>query len=383
MAFLKKGATAVQAVEVAIMVLEDEPILNAGTGSNLTARGRVECDASIVDHFGRSGAAGAVPSKLTLLRLGLTISDCRCAGVKNPIMLARKIYEESHYDPGVSRIAPNLLVGEGAADFAWNRGIAIVTNGSMITESARSRWQVWCREAKEHDEQNPPKHFVRPDPWVRRPVTPMSTRLARLAPGTNDNADAVAATGEVGTISADTSHVKDGKAGDGHPAQPTVEDAEDTEHKTKAEAASQQDDYKASAEPKTPSRGVDDISDTVGAIAVDSYGHIAAGSSSGGVGMKHRGRVGPAALIGIGTHVIPVDPTDPEHTTVAAVTSGTGEQIATSFAASTCAQRIYYCQKMGDAGVFEEVTEEEALSATIQREFLRESRPFVIVLSQS
>lgn len=73
MAFLKRGATAVQAVEVAIMVLEDEPILNAGTGSNLTVRGRVECDASIVDHFGRSGAAGAVPSKLTPMHFE---SDC-------------------------------------------------------------------------------------------------------------------------------------------------------------------------------------------------------------------------------------------------------------------------------------------------------------------
>lgn len=292
-------------------------------------------------------------------------------------MLARKIYEESHYDPGVSRIAPNLLVGEGAADFAWNRGIVIVTNGSMITDSARSRWQVWCREAKEHDEQNPPKHFQKPDPWVRRPVTPMSTRLARLAPAANDNADAVAATGEVGTESADTKNVKDGETVDGHPPRPTVEDAEDTDRTIKAEAASLPGDSKPSAESKTPSHSVDNISDTVGAIAVDSYGHIAAGSSSGGVGMKHRGRVGPAALIGIGTHVIPVDPTDPEHTTVAAVTSGTGEQIATTFAASTCAQRVYYSQKMGNAGVFDEVTEEEALAATIQREFLRESHPIL------
>src|SRR5690606_15658452 len=43
------------------------------------------------------------------------------------------------------------------------------------------------------------------------------------------------------------------------------------------------------------------IVDTVGAVAIDQYGNIAAGSSSGGISMKHAGRVGPAALVGVGT----------------------------------------------------------------------------------
>lgn len=60
MAMLKNGASAVDAVEVAIIVLEDCEITNAGYGSNLTLEGKVECDATIVDHEGRSGAAGAV-----------------------------------------------------------------------------------------------------------------------------------------------------------------------------------------------------------------------------------------------------------------------------------------------------------------------------------
>lgn len=60
MTFLNNGATAVDAVEVAIKVLEDKEITNAGFGSNLALDGTVECDATIVDHYGRSGAVGAV-----------------------------------------------------------------------------------------------------------------------------------------------------------------------------------------------------------------------------------------------------------------------------------------------------------------------------------
>lgn len=63
MKLLKTGASAVQAVEAAIKVLEDNEITNCGYGSNLTIDGTVECDATIVDDMGRSGACGAVPGK--------------------------------------------------------------------------------------------------------------------------------------------------------------------------------------------------------------------------------------------------------------------------------------------------------------------------------
>ena len=66
MTFLNNGSSAVDAVEVAIKVLEDKEITNAGFGSNLTMDGTVECDATIVDHYGRSGAVGAVGCQSSL-----------------------------------------------------------------------------------------------------------------------------------------------------------------------------------------------------------------------------------------------------------------------------------------------------------------------------
>lgn len=63
MAVLKAGSCAVDAVEMAVRVLEDREITNAGYGSNLAMDGTVECDATIVDEYGRSGAVGAVSRK--------------------------------------------------------------------------------------------------------------------------------------------------------------------------------------------------------------------------------------------------------------------------------------------------------------------------------
>ncbi|KAJ5200058.1 Peptidase T2 asparaginase 2, partial [Penicillium cf. griseofulvum] len=356
MAFLKGGGTAIDAVEAALMVLEDNPITNAGFGSNLNAKGVVECDASIVDHLGISGAVGAVPN------------------IKNPIMLARKVYDKCNIQMGMSRVSPNFLVGEGAKDFAWENGIVIIPNEAMVSPVALERYQIWAADVDDYENESSGEAT---DPWIRRPMTPIDTRIKRLrsASQTDTHPASHSADEEIKTLpdSSSFANVK------GRPAS-------SLEHETqkKAKLANSHLPVQPPTSPGSLSRDGspdapddedseqdedDSITDTVGAIAIDKYGNIAAGSSSGGIGMKHRGRIGPAAQIGIGTHVIPQDPTDPDGTTCAVVTSGTGELIASTLAASTCAQRMYYSQKMGDNGVFTQVMEEEALRAWMKGEF--------------
>jgi len=96
-AVLDRGGTALDAVEAAIVVLEDDPLFNAGRGAVFTYDGVNELDASIMD--GRTRAAGAVTGVTT---------------VKNPIRLARAVMEQS----------PHVFLGrEGAEQFAREQGI--------------------------------------------------------------------------------------------------------------------------------------------------------------------------------------------------------------------------------------------------------------------
>ncbi|OJJ70489.1 hypothetical protein ASPBRDRAFT_128684 [Aspergillus brasiliensis CBS 101740] len=359
MSMLKNGGSAVDAVEIAIMMLEDSEMTNAGYGSNLNLEGTVECDATVVNHLGRSGAVGAVGQ------------------VKNPISLARVILDASSKPLSLSRVPPNFLVGQGATDFAYEHGLVVLPPDALVAPSARERWTHWRRDLEaatlrerkqsgEHDRQR--LHFRRPST-----VNPAQLLSAASSPGPAP----VIGGGTQSTKSTPTADPRLGRqfnvitppAGShlSPSISPRVNDGKQTDG---ARSAAHDSSSHAEAPHSVDAMDIDRVNDTVGAIAIDSQGNIAAGSSSGGIGMKHRGRIGPAALVGIGTAVIPVDPNDSEAACVATITSGTGEHIATTMAASTCASRIYHSHRKRKEGGFEEVTEEEAMRAVIADDFM-------------
>jgi beta-aspartyl-peptidase (threonine type) len=108
---LEEGGTAVDAVEMTIRVMEDNPLFNAGKGAVFTHDGKNELDAAIMD--GSNLAAGAVAA----------VTD-----IKNPISAARMVMTRS---PHV------LLSGAGASQFAKEQGLEIVPPSYFFTQR---RW---------------------------------------------------------------------------------------------------------------------------------------------------------------------------------------------------------------------------------------------------
>jgi taspase (threonine aspartase 1) len=309
--------------------------------------------------------------------------------IKNPIMLARKIYDQSNVRLGNSRVPPNFLVGEGAKDFAWEHGIVIMPEDTMISPVALQRYKTWAAEVKDYENEVSGEAI---DPWIRRPMTPLEARLARLEQVSEAGSLSVQSSGSASGYEAGEElksltepgldlYVKGQHRSSplNHSTQKNTKLASSYQPVQPVSASkSSRDGSPESADCVQDGDGMDMVTDTIGAIAIDRYGNIAAGSSSGGIGMKHRGRVGPAALIGIGTHVIPQDPADPDGTTCAVVTSGTGELIAGTLAASACATRMYHSHKLGDDGVFNQVMEEDALKEWMTREFTGEYCSFYL-----
>ncbi len=184
---LNKGGSAVDAVETAVKILEENPLFNAGKGAVFTNEGRNELDAAIMN--GKNLSAGSVASVTT---------------IRHPISAARAVMEKS---PHV------MMIGQGAEAFAGQQGLEMVDPKYFFTEE---RWRGLDRTKKDD-----------------------SLKMSR-----SDSSNAMSIINE------------------------------DQDHKF----------------------------GTVGAVALDMQGNLAAATSTGGMTNKKFGRVGDAPIIGAGTY---------------------------------------------------------------------------------
>src|SRR5262245_13293674 len=224
---LQAGGSALDAVQAAIVVLENDPGFNAGTGAVLTTDGRAQLDAGIMDGEG--------------LHVGAVAGVER---VKNPIVLARRVLESPHV----------LLMGAGAEQFAVASGMPLCDSGELITATQYARWQQGYR----------PGDAVNVGPIV------------------------IASEEQRAPVGAKAPSGKNGKNGKGHKA--------DSGH---------DGNTRNGAKPRAEADGEPVHSDahkhgTVGAVAVDVNGSVAAGASTGGIAAKHPGRIGDTPLVGCG-----------------------------------------------------------------------------------
>jgi beta-aspartyl-peptidase (threonine type) len=115
-----RAGHAIDAVEAAIVIMEDAPVFNAGKGAVFTAEGKNELDASIMNGDSlQAGAGGGVTT------------------VKNPIRAARAVMEKS---PHV------LFTNRGAEKFAASNGLEMVDPKYFFTERRWKQIQTWLKQ---------------------------------------------------------------------------------------------------------------------------------------------------------------------------------------------------------------------------------------------
>jgi beta-aspartyl-peptidase (threonine type) len=228
---LERGGSALDAVEEAVVIMEDDETFDAGRGSFLNRDGRVQLDALIMDGATlRAGGVGCVER------------------LRNPVRAARKILSES----------PHIyFVGEGAENFAAAHGIPLCQNQDLVIAREVERLRQYQAEAAQHGND-------------------------LFAPESDD------------TIS----------------------------------------------------------HDTVGAVALDRDGNIAAATSTGGTLNKAPGRLGDSSLIGCGCYA--------DNQSAAASTTGWGEPIMKLVLAKWAADRVA-------AGNLPEWSAQEAMNYLKQR----------------
>jgi beta-aspartyl-peptidase (threonine type) len=123
MKLLNQGKTSLEAVVKAVEIMENNPIFNAGTGSWPNLSGDIEMDAIVMD--GKSLKAGAV----ACIKM-----------VKNPILVARKIIDETDHI---------LLAGDGAEKFARTLGFE---EYDPLTPQRKAQWEAMVAKLRKGEE---------------------------------------------------------------------------------------------------------------------------------------------------------------------------------------------------------------------------------------
>ena len=118
---LESGMDALEAVTIAVEMMENEPLFNAGIGSVIAADGSVTMDASIMR--GSDSAAGSVVN---------------VTKIRHPIRAAKIVLDNNW---------PVMLNGAAADDFAINNGVEEVSQEWLITDLRKAQWQKW-KDAK-------------------------------------------------------------------------------------------------------------------------------------------------------------------------------------------------------------------------------------------
>jgi L-asparaginase / beta-aspartyl-peptidase len=237
---LERGGSSLDAVEEAVVIMEDDETFDAGRGSFLNRDGKVQLDALIMDGATlRAGGVGCVER------------------LRNPVRAARKILSES---PHV------YFVAEGAERFAAEHGIALCKNEDLIIPRELDRLREYQAEIARRASQ--------------------SGSLQESMPDGND------------LFAPHISH------------------------------------------------------DTVGAVALDREGNVAAATSTGGTLNKAPGRLGDSSLIGCGCYA--------DNLSAAASTTGWGEPIMKLVLAKWAADRV-------SAGNMPEWSAQEAMNYLQQR----------------
>jgi beta-aspartyl-peptidase (threonine type) len=133
---LERGGSALDAVEEAVVIMEDDETFDAGRGSFLNRDGKVQMDALIMDGATlRAGGVGCVER------------------VRNPVRAARKILSES---PHV------YFVGEGAEQFAAEHGVALCRNDELVIAREVDRLRDYQRATASAEKEKDGKDLFAP-----------------------------------------------------------------------------------------------------------------------------------------------------------------------------------------------------------------------------